>query len=637
MTVTTNVDKIKINLLTQDQYDSLEKNPTELYFITDNDTRYVKTNELAEVAISGDYTDLNNTPTIPVVDQTFNDSSSNSQSGIAIKNYLDSTVVHLSGDETINGIKTFTQNIYIANNYPVINLKQLDTEQENPPETGENNTFISFTDKNGARIGSVKCAYRNDGVGYTVLVANKHDGSAGSPILGIFCDANNNSYTEAPTPETSDNSKKIATTAYVKAQGYAENSNVVHLTGDEIITGNKRFTSNVVRANTNFTKGTNPSSKTYCTVELTDKNGEGTKNRVGVFESAINTNGDIETFIGAYKYDNNSTAVEKISVTYPKTGIPYAIIPPLASTFKIYADTNNISSSSFNGWLKTNVLSTESNNYLRIGTSDGSTANSAYLDIHKTSITTPTVETSDNSTKVATTAFVKNNLENYVTTNTAQTISGSKTFTSSPLVKYGSPTFAMQMTNVTKGTKPSSTLYAICPAIYDSAGTNQANKLGQFYASITKDNLVGLTMNVFKAESGSSASSSLSIYYPASGNPYTSCPGSDVNGSIVTTINKSKASNGYLQLGNGIIINWGKTSAKEVSNGTVGTVSVTFSKSYTATPQVVTTTNNNASNANYGGVNSGIWSVSTTGFTLAIANKGGGSTSSGAFWIAIGY
>ena len=107
----------------------------------------------------------------------------------------------------------------------------------------------------------------------------------------------------------------------------ANNNAVVHLTGDETITGAKTFTQNVVIANTNITKGTNPSSKTYCSVELTDKNGRGTTNRVGVFESAINTNGDIETLIGAYKYDNNSTTVGKISVIYPKTGNPYTFAP----------------------------------------------------------------------------------------------------------------------------------------------------------------------------------------------------------------------------------------------------------------------------------------------------------------------
>jgi hypothetical protein len=47
----------------------------------------------------------------------------------------------------------------------------------------------------------------------------------------------------APTPATTDDSTQIATTAFVKAQGYAGATDVVHLTGDETIGGTKTFSS----------------------------------------------------------------------------------------------------------------------------------------------------------------------------------------------------------------------------------------------------------------------------------------------------------------------------------------------------------------------------------------------------------
>ena len=189
----------------------------------------------------------------------------------------------------------------------------------------------------------------------------------------------------------------------------------------------------------------------------------------------------------------------------------------------------------------------------------------------------------------------------------------------------------MQMTNVTKGTKPSSTLYAICPAIYDSAGTNQSNKLGQFYASITKDNLVGLTMNVFKAESGSSTSSSLSIYYPASGNPYTSCPASDVANSILTTVNKSKAKNGYFQLGNGMIVNWGTSGTLAES----GSLTITLSKAFTSTNYSVTANykvQHTASDAE-GVITVDNFTTTTFRLSAGYLNPNSGTVS----WIAVGY
>lgn len=51
--------------------------------------------------------------------------------------------------------------------------------------------------------------------------------------------------TTAVTVATSDNSTKVATTAFVKNQGYALDSGVVHLSGAETITGVKTFSSSV--------------------------------------------------------------------------------------------------------------------------------------------------------------------------------------------------------------------------------------------------------------------------------------------------------------------------------------------------------------------------------------------------------
>lgn len=50
----------------------------------DNLSNYTPTSDLSNVATSGDYEDLLNTPTIPEVDQTYDDTSTNAQSGIAV-------------------------------------------------------------------------------------------------------------------------------------------------------------------------------------------------------------------------------------------------------------------------------------------------------------------------------------------------------------------------------------------------------------------------------------------------------------------------------------------------------------------------------------------------------------------------
>lgn len=95
------VNDLVINSLTKEQYDAaLEAgliSDTELYMITDVEyptttditnmiANYTPTNNLANVALSGEYSDLLNTPNIPTVDQVYNNSSTNAQSGIAVAN-----------------------------------------------------------------------------------------------------------------------------------------------------------------------------------------------------------------------------------------------------------------------------------------------------------------------------------------------------------------------------------------------------------------------------------------------------------------------------------------------------------------------------------------------------------------------
>ena len=75
----------------------------------------VETSEvtLATVATTGAYSDLSGTPT---VDQTYDGTSANAQSGVAVASAIsgkadDNAVVHLAGNETITGEKTTTAKI----------------------------------------------------------------------------------------------------------------------------------------------------------------------------------------------------------------------------------------------------------------------------------------------------------------------------------------------------------------------------------------------------------------------------------------------------------------------------------------------------------------------------------------------
>lgn len=127
-------------------------------FLTEHQDISGKANlsELATVAITGSYSDLEGTPTIPIITNTYSSTSENGVSGKAVYDAIselatDSSVVHLNGDESISGNKLFSGD-------------------------------VTFT-------GEV---------------------SLSSTVLAV-------------TPSVSDNSTKIATTEFVKSQGYISN------------------------------------------------------------------------------------------------------------------------------------------------------------------------------------------------------------------------------------------------------------------------------------------------------------------------------------------------------------------------------------------------------------------------------
>ena len=102
--VTTDIDELIINNLTHDEYINLVNSgqiqSDELYMVTDED--YVQPSDLSNVAFSGEYSDLLNKPTIPVVEQSYNASSVNAQSGVAVANAISSTFVVMNASEYAN-------------------------------------------------------------------------------------------------------------------------------------------------------------------------------------------------------------------------------------------------------------------------------------------------------------------------------------------------------------------------------------------------------------------------------------------------------------------------------------------------------------------------------------------------------
>lgn len=234
-----------------------------------------------------------------------------------------------------------------------------------------------------------------------------------------------------------------------------------------------------------------------------------------------------------------------------------------------------------------------------------------------------TPSASDDSTRIATTAWVNAVGNNVVHKTGTETITGSKTFTSYIKEQRSNPQVELVNTDVTTGTSKN----------YDQTwwlrfeDTN-GRTMGAIRSAYLKDstNMVVYMRAVKSGASGDTDFADLSIHYPSTGNPFATAPASDVNGSILTTVNKSKSANGYFQLGNGMIVQWGRVTA-----GASTTPSITFPKAFTsATSYSFASTPYNASNTN--SYTEHLKAYSKTGVTLFC-----GPGWNPIFWIAIGY
>lgn len=196
-----------------------------------------------------------------------------------------------------------------------------------------------------------------------------------------------------------------------------------------------------------------------------------------------------------------------------------------------------------------------------------------------------------------------------------ETITGTKTFAGDGWITK------IQNTDVTYNTAPSSDK-GTSIIFTDKNGT----QMGCVETMRFPSNNTLVRFNVYGAN-GNWASHALELMVDKNGNTCAYAPASDVNGSILTTVNKSKATDGYFQLGNGMIVNWGS-----VSSWTSNAAQVTFSKAFTTTRQIAIARSAGAATTNDGG-DYFVRGISNTGFNMYRTSTNTGGVS----WIAIGY
>lgn len=119
--------------------------------------------------------------------------------------------------------------------------------------------------------------------------------------------------------------------------------------------------------------------------------------------------------------------------------------------------------------------------------------------------------------------LIQDALNRYVTVDTAQTITGEKTFTNLIKVERNNGALLIKAPDLIKGTEPAyerNFSVRMC----EGAGTSTANAVGSFIAGARTNGSSFAGIYAYKPELGSSANASITINYNLDGSVYTSAP-----------------------------------------------------------------------------------------------------------------
>lgn len=259
---------------------------------------------------------------------------------------------------------------------------------------------------------------------------------------------------------------------------------------------------------------------------------------------------------------------------------------------------------------------------------------------------TPTTTTATTSTLAATTGWVNTVGNNVMHLTGTESVGGSKTFTNQlglnsglkfNLSSQGYISVTAQNKGINIGTAPSTNTGFQMNLEDATGGLN--HRFGGFLTVYNTSGTTYAQIRAYKPDGSGQTQADVSVYYPASGDPYTSAPtpssNTDSSTKIATTawVNNwvaanggfstfTKAGKGGFKLANGLIINWGTNTATDTI-----TFAIPFSSSdsYSVATTVIAT---GASGSSYGQT----YDLTSTGMSIV-----GPSTGHGVRWICIGY
>ena len=265
---------------------------------------------------------------------------------------VDDTVVRTSGAQIITGSKTFTTDIFIKQD------SSCDVYASNPsitkgtaPATNAWARFV-FTDTNGLsdigtegpRLAVLETEYNTDNTTSASLMAYKPvAGDNDYAQVSVVYPPTGAPYGLAPTTPAAASNNEIVTVNYLKGV----NSGVVHITGNETVSGNKTFNGSIlftkdlqlvgheqsddtfpqIDAVVGFAKGTTPTNVVTSGFRVLDTEDQ----NFATLECSIGTNGNISVQICAYKNIADNSNKAQIQVVNPKDGDAYSVAPSTRS------------------------------------------------------------------------------------------------------------------------------------------------------------------------------------------------------------------------------------------------------------------------------------------------------------------
>lgn len=193
---------------------------------------------LATVATSGSYTDLSNTPTIPTkVSQLENDMGFGTGGDT-------SDCVHKTGDETINGVKTFTASPFVSN-YAVTNgfFTKLNTIARNEVPSQIYHSAFRVFDKNSKPLGEYCVEKSTSGSSLLHMDVHTEDSEGNDIMESLYLNLSNDGSTVSFHP-AKNNRIDLGMSGYKWAKVYSDD--VVHTSGNETIDGTKTFSDKTI-------------------------------------------------------------------------------------------------------------------------------------------------------------------------------------------------------------------------------------------------------------------------------------------------------------------------------------------------------------------------------------------------------